>query len=260
MAKQRDVTALESLTSFSDSGYILVVQDSEIYALPKSIWTNEVHAQYESKLATWKSEFDAWYASVKGTFTNNDSQATDIATLKTQIAKCVMDDDGVIKKNDTAYLLPANSVKMDDGETVEASITSLQTTIESHTTAITGVGAYSELALENPISVASGVATTIQSITFTTAGTYLIDTDINFEANGNGIRVCKISPTTNDTEMSRSAVTTVPVTGVGTGVTFQTIVNVTAGKAYYINVRQTSGTALNVNSRCRIVKLANPNT
>ena len=87
MAKQRDVTALEPLTSFSDSGYVLVVQDSEIYALPKSIWANEVHAQYESKLATWKSEFDTWYASVKGTFTNNDSQAADIATLKTQIAK-----------------------------------------------------------------------------------------------------------------------------------------------------------------------------
>ena len=35
MAKQRDVTALEPLTSFSDSGYVIVVQDSEIYALPK---------------------------------------------------------------------------------------------------------------------------------------------------------------------------------------------------------------------------------
>lgn len=260
MAKQRDVTALESLTSFSDSGYVIVVQDSEIYALPKSVWANEVHAQYESKLATWKSEFDAWYASVKGTFTNSDSQATDIATLKTQIAKCVMDDDGTIKKNNTAYSLPADSVKMDDGETVEASVSSLQETVESHTAAISGIGTYSELALEDPISVASGTAKTVQTITFTTSGTYLIDTDINFEANGDGIRVCKFSPSLDDTAMTRSAVTTVPVTGVGTGVTFQTIVNVTAGKKCYINVRQTSGKALNVNSRCRIVKLANPNT
>ena len=260
MAKQRDVTALEPLTSFSDSGYVLVVQDKEIYALPKSIWADEVHTQYETKIAAWKSEFDTWYESVKGSFTNIDSQANDIATLKTKITKCVMDDGGDIKKNDAVYLLPAKSIKMDDGETVEASITSLQTTVESHTNAITGVGAYSELEVDSPVSVNSGIATTVQTITFTTAGTYLIDADVSFEPNGNGIRVCKISPTQNDTEMTRSTVTTSPVTGVETGVTFQTIVNVVAGKAYYINVRQTSGTALNVESRCRIVKIANPNT
>lgn len=168
MAKQRDVTALESLTSFGDGGYVIAVQDSELYALPKSVLAKEVHTQ--------------------------------------------------------------------------------------------GVGEYSELALDNPISVANDTATTIQSITFTTAGTYLIDADINFEENGSGARICKISPTTNDTEMTRSTVTTVPVTGIGTCVTLQTIVNATAGKVYYINVRQTSGMALNVNSKCRIVKLANPNT
>ena len=260
MAKQRDVTALEQLESFSDSGYVLVVQDNEIYALPKSIWANEVHSQYESKLATWKAEFDAWYTSVKGTFTNSDSQASDIATLKTQIAKCVMDDDGTIKKNDANYLFPANSVKMDNGETVEASMTSLQETVNSHGTAMDGIGTYSELAVDDPISVSNGTAKTIQTITFQTAGTYLIDTDVNFEANAKGIRVCKFSPTINDTAMTRSAVTAMPVSGVGTAITFQTIINVTAGKVCYINVRQTSGTALKVNSRCRIVKLANPNT
>lgn len=259
MAKQRDVTALESLTSFSDSGYVIVVQDDELYALPKSIWTDEVHSQYESKLATWKAEFDAWYASVQGTFSNSESQAGDIATLKTQIAKCVMDDDGTIKKNNVNYSVPADSVKMDDGETVEASVTSLKSTVESHDAAITGVGTYSELALDDPISVSSGDATTVQTITFTTAGTYLIDTDINFEANGDGIRICKFSPTANDTAMTRSAVTAMPVTGVGTAITFQTIISVPAGKVCYINVRQTSGKTLNVNSRCRIVKLANPN-
>ena len=85
----------------------------------------------------------------------------------------------------------------------------------------------------------------------------MIDTDVNFAANPDGIRVCKISPTQNDTEMTRSAVSAMPVTGISTGMTFQTIVNVPAGKHYYINVRHTSGGTLNVAARCRIVKLAN---
>lgn len=263
MAVQRDVTTLTPVSVFADDGYVLVVQDNDIYALPKSVWTNEIYEQYKADLDTWKSDFDTWYASVKGAFTNNDSQASDIATLKNQIKKCVMEEDGNIVMDSSDYLLPANAVKLDSGNTVQASVTSLETSVEKIDKAIVGLGTYTEIGtydendVETPVSVATGISKTIQTITFTTAGTYLVDTDINFSANANGIRVCKFSPTKDDTAMTRSAVTAMPVSGVGTAMTFQTIVNVTAGKTCYINVRHTAGTALNVNARCRIVKLAN---
>ena len=263
MAIQRDVTTLTPLTEFSDSGYVLVVQNNDIYALPKTVWTNEIYEQYKANLDTWKADFDTWYASVKGAFTNNDSQASDIATLKNQIKKCVMEDEGSIVMNSLAYLIPANAVKLDSGNTVEASVSSLENSVSDINKAIAGLGTYTEIGtydendMETPVSVASGVSKTIRTITFATAGTYMVDTDINFTANANGIRVCKFSPTKDDTSMTRSAVTAMPVSGVGTAMTFQTIVNVTAGKVCYINVRHTAGVDLNVNARCRIVKLAN---
>lgn len=263
MAKQRDVTTLTPLAEFSDTGYVLVVQNNDIYALPKTIWTNEIYKQYKANLDTWKADFDTWYESVKGTFENNDSQASDIATLKNQIKKCVMEDEGSVVMNSTNYLLPANAVKLDSGNTVEATVSSLESSVDDIDKAIAGLGTYTELGtynesgVETPVSVASGVSKTIQTITFTTAGTYMIDTDVNFAANADGIRVCKFSPDKDDTSMTRSAVTAMPVSGVGTAMTFQTIVKVNAGKTCYINVRHTAGVDLNVNARCRIVKLAN---
>ena len=257
MPSQRDVTSLTQLSTFSDAGYVLVVQDNDIYALPKSIWTDEIYNQYKSNLDAWKADFDSWYASVKGTFTNNDSQASDIATLKNQIKRCVMEVEGVVQMNSSPYNLPASAVKLTDGNSVQSSMTSLNSDVETLKATVDGLGTYTEIASESAISVANNVSKTIQEISFTTAGTYMIDTDINFAANANGIRVCKFSPTEDDTAMTRSAVTAMPVSGVGTAVTFQTIVNVSAGKSYYINVRHTAGVNLDVNARCRIVKLAN---
>lgn len=263
MAVQRDVTTLTPVSVFADDGYVLVVQDNDIYALPKSVWTNEIYEQYKADLDTWKADFDAWYASVKGTFANNDSQASDIAILKNQIKKCVMEDEGSIVMDSTSYKLPADAVKLDDDNTVQAAVDSMNTMVTKLNSAVTGVGysysvgTYLPDGTESPVSVPSNTPTTVQELAFAETGTYLIDTDVNFTENAKGTRTCKIAPTKNNVDITRSAVTAMPVSGEGTAVTFQTIVSVKAGKVYYINVKQTSGVNLNVNARCRIVKVSN---
>lgn len=172
MAKQRDVTALDTLGGFNDSGYVMVVQDSELYGLPKNTLAEEIH-------------------------------------------------------------------------------NSLQVTSD--------IGVYSDLGLDVPVSVPSSDAKTVQTLTFATAGIYLIDADIVFGSNNSGIRVCEISQTVDNIAMTRSTVTAMPVNDLDTAVSLQTIINATTGESYYVNVRQTSGVSLDVNSRCRIVKIANPN-
>lgn len=85
MARQRDITKLESLTELKEQGYVLVVQDNDIFALPKSIWTNEIYKQYNANLSAWAAEFQEWYDSVKGWLSSENIPevlANDLAKLK----------------------------------------------------------------------------------------------------------------------------------------------------------------------------------
>ncbi len=85
MARQRDVTSLENITELNEDGYVLVVQDDDLHALPKSAWINEIYNQYQQNLGDWAEDFQTWYDSVKGWLSAENLPevlANDVATLQ----------------------------------------------------------------------------------------------------------------------------------------------------------------------------------
>lgn len=83
MPRLRDITKLEKLQELKDTGYVLVVQDNDIWALPNDVWYDEVNQEYLAQLDSFKQVFDDWYVAVKETV---DTVLDDPVYVSTEIA------------------------------------------------------------------------------------------------------------------------------------------------------------------------------
>jgi hypothetical protein len=83
MPRLRNITQLEKLQELRDDGYVLVVQDNDIWALPNDVWYQEVQGEYLEQLDSYKQLFDNWYADVKETV---DTVLDDPVWISTELA------------------------------------------------------------------------------------------------------------------------------------------------------------------------------
>lgn len=83
MPRLRNITQLEKLQELRDDGYVLVVQDNDIWAMPNDVWYAEINQEYLKQLDGFKQVFDDWYDNVKETV---DTVLDDPVFISTELA------------------------------------------------------------------------------------------------------------------------------------------------------------------------------
>lgn len=108
----------------------------------------------------------------------------------------------------------------------------------------------------NAVSVASGVATTVQTITLS-AGVWAVEFDAQFASNATGYREIHLATTSGGGAMDRHSVVQVQAAnGVTTRLTFTTFFSLSASTTYYLVATQNSGSALSVTPGYRYMKFS----
>lgn len=106
------------------------------------------------------------------------------------------------------------------------------------------------------ISVKTSTWTPVKTITFTSAGTYLVSASANFGNNKTGIRVLVIHSGTQKGDQNYGEQQAVNTNG-NTRITTQRILTVAAGATAKISVWHNGGANVNVSGTCQIIKLNN---
>lgn len=224
MANVRDVTTLDHLTELKQDGYVLAIQDGDIYAMPKDVWDSEIRKEYAKSI----EEFEQWYETVKGTIDSNDIPVylvSSVADLQVSMAN------------------------------VESDIEDINNEISTINNTLTNtIGVYEKYLTPGPVKVNNSNIGVLLSKTFE-KGIYVVTLYVNFGTCRFGDRSVSFSTTRASMALARGYSSQRACEKTATLITLTRIMNIEKPTTYYLNVLQDSGFDIGVTGGLEYVRI-----
>jgi hypothetical protein len=163
--------------------------------------------------------------------------------------------------NDLGFVDAAGAAAAAPVQSVNGNTGAVTVTVPTNVSELTNDSGYIKMptvsyANGSAVNVASGTATTVQTITLS-AGVWAVQFDAQFASNATGYRGIHLATSSGGGTMDRHSIVQVPaVNGATTRLTFTTFFSLSAETTYYLVAEQDSGSTLSVTPGYRYMKFS----